>query len=190
VSFPDGSIIPMALDAGRQDQARSTMRKQWYAALLVGGSEQPVDKQEWPGSYLPIITVLGKEVNVDGEIVRKGLVRDLKDSARMVNYSFSAAVETVALQTKTPWTGPAEAFEGHDEWASANTDNIAYLPYNHKDEEGDPLPAPTRIAPAAMATAQVQMLQLSVEQMRAASGQQNANFGIKSEAHPASASSG
>jgi hypothetical protein len=34
-----------------------------------------------------------------------------------------------------------------------------------------------------MPTAQVQMLQLSIEEMRAASGQQNANFGIKSEAN-------
>jgi chaperonin cofactor prefoldin len=33
-----------------------------------------------------------------------------------------------------------------------------------------------------MPSAQVQMLQLSTEEMRAASGQQNANFGIKSEA--------
>lgn len=177
-----GVVIPLAFKDGASI-TRAVTRKQWYQALLVGGETEPVDKKPWPGSLLPIVGVYGVEVNVDGKIVRKGLVRDLKDSARLVNYSFSAAAETVALQTKTPWAGPLEAFEGlEDIWEQANSDTRAYLPFNHLDSNGQPLPAPQRVAPASMATAQVQMLSLSVEQMRAASGQQNANFGIKSEA--------
>ncbi len=65
---------------------------------------------------------------------------------------------------------------------SANLENLAYLPHNAYDDEGKPLPVPSRQPGATMATAQVQLLQLSTEQMRAASGQQNSNFGIKSEA--------
>ena len=162
---------------------RKTQRSQWYWCKLVGDSEDPVEKTEWPGSYLPIITLVGKELNVDGQIVRKGLVRDLKDTARMVNYSFSAAVETVALQTKIPYIAAAEALEGYESiWSGANQDNRAYLPFNAFDEEGRPLPPPVRQPPAVMPSAQVQMLQVATEEMRAASGQQNANFGIKSEA--------
>jgi len=161
---------------------RPTTRQQWKWAKIVGGDTDATDVKDWPGAYLPIITVVGNETNVNGEIVRKGLVRDLKDSARMVNYSYSAAVETVALQTKTPWLTSAESVEGHDEWDRANVDNASRLNWNAFDDNGQPLPKPERIAPAAMATAQVQMLSLSVEQMRAASGQQNANFGIRSEA--------
>jgi hypothetical protein len=41
---------------------------------------------------------------------------------------------------------------------------------------------PQRQPPAVLPSAQIQLLQLSVEQMRAASGQQSANFGQKSEA--------
>lgn len=162
---------------------RKTERVQWKWARIVGGRDTPEEEKDWPGQYLPIIAVVGTEVNVNGEIVRKGLVRDLKDAARMVNYSYSAAVETVALQTKTPWLAAAEAIEGYEEvWGAANVDNRAMLPWNASDESGNALPKPERIVPAAMATAQVQMLQLSVEQARAASGQQSANFGIKSEA--------
>lgn len=162
---------------------RSTKKKQWKWCKLVGGEENPVEERDWPGEYLPIITVVGKEINVNGEIIRKGLVRDLKDPARMVNYSFSAAVETIALQTKTPYLASAEAVEGFEDiWGAANLENRAYLPWNAFDEDGKPIPMPQRVAPAQMPTAQVQMLQLSTEQMRAASGQQNANFGIKSEA--------
>jgi Phage P22-like portal protein len=162
---------------------RETTKKVWYWCKLVGGETEPVDKKVWPGSYLPIITVVGKELNVNGEIVRKGVVRDLKDSGRMVNYSYSAAVETLALQNKIPYMASAEAIAGFEDiWGSANIENRAYLPYNERDMDGQPLNMPQRQASATMATAQVQMLQLSTEQMRASSGQQNANFGIRSEA--------
>jgi hypothetical protein len=162
---------------------RATKRKQWKWCKLVGGSDKPIEERDWPGSYLPIITVVGKELNVDGQIIRKGIVRDLKDSARMVNYSYSAAVETLALQNKVPYLASAEAIEGFESiWGAANLDNRAYLPWNEYDEQNRQISMPKRQEPATMPAAQVQMLQLSTEQMRAASGQQNANFGIKSEA--------
>ena len=173
---PDGQQIGIVA-------RRESIKKVWYWCKLVGGEVEPVDKRVWPGSMLPIITVVGKEVNVNGEIVRKGIVRDLKDSGRMVNYSYSAAVETVALQNKVPYLASAESIAGFEDiWGAANIENRAYLPYNERDMEGNQLAMPQRQAPATMATAQVQMLQLSVEQMRASSGQQNANFGIRSEA--------
>ncbi len=163
--------------------SRPVKRKVWKWAKLLGGEDKPVMEQDWPGSLFPVITVVGKELNVNGEIVRKGVVRDLKDPARMVNYSFSAAVESLALQNKVPYIASIEAIEGFEDiWGGANLDNRAYLPWNALGDDGTPLPKPERQAPALMATAQVQMLQLSTEQMRAASGQQNANFGIRSEA--------
>lgn len=162
---------------------RPTKRKLWKWCKLLGGETEPVDKRDWPGQYFPIITVLGKEVNVNGDIIRKGIVRDLKDPARMLNYSFSAAVETLALQNKVPYLAPTEAIEGFEDiWGMANLENRSYLPYNAFDDEGKPIPQPQRQPSATMPTAQVQMLQLATEQMRAASGQQSANFGIRSEA--------
>lgn len=172
----DGQIIEIV-------NKRTTQRKQWKWCKLVGGADKPKEERDWPGSYLPIITVVGKELNVDGYIVRKGIVRDLKDPARMVNYSYSAAVETLALQNKVPYIAAAEAMDGFEGiWGAANIENRAYLPYNAFTQDNTPIPPPARQAPAVMPSAQVQMLQLSTEEMRAASGQQNANFGIKSEA--------
>ena len=173
VPVPDLTII----------HERETKIKKWKWCKLLGGEDKPVDERDWPGSYMPIITVVGKELNVDGLIVRKGVVRDLKDPARMVNYSYSAAVETLALQNKIPYMASAEAIEGFEAiYAGANVENRAYLPWNELGENGAKLTKPERQQSAVMPTAQVQMLQLSTEQMRAASGQQNSNFGIKSEA--------
>jgi hypothetical protein len=162
---------------------RPTKIKQWKWCKLVGGHDEPVDERDWKGKYLPIIAVVGKELNVNGQVVRKGIVRDLKDPARMVNYSYSETIQTVALQNKIPYIAAAESTEGYeDEWKNANSSNASYLPYNAYDDDGNQLPKPERQQPAVVPAAQVQLLQVSTEQMRAASGQQNANFGIKSEA--------
>lgn len=162
---------------------RDTERKQWKWCKLVGGAEEPIEATDWLGEYLPIIMVVGKEININGEVNRKGLVRDIKDPARMVNYSYSETVQTLALQNKVPYMAATEAIEGFESiWQSANLENRAYLPYNATDDEGNPLPMPQRQPPAVMPAAQVQLLQLSTEEMRGASGQQNSNFGIKSEA--------
>jgi len=172
--LPEGAIVV---------KERPTSVKKWHWCKLLGGHDTPLDKREWLGKYLPIIAVTGKEINVDGEVVRKGIVRDLKDPARMVNFSYSETVQTLALQNKVPYMASAEAVEGHEDvWQAANIETRAYLPFNAYDGNGNPLPKPERQMPAVMPAAQVQLLQLSTEQMRAASGQQNANFGIKSEA--------
>lgn len=162
---------------------RPTEVKNWKWCKLVGGHDKPIDETEWLGDYLPIVAVVGKEINVNGEVVRKGIVRDLKDPARMVNFSYSETVQTLALQNKVPYMAAAESIEGYEQiWKGANIENRAYLPFNAYDDEGKQLPKPERQQPAVMPAAQVQLLQLSTEQMRAASGQQNANFGVKSEA--------
>lgn len=181
----DGSVVlkselPEGVEVIKE---RPTELKQWKWCKLIGGHDKPIDETEWLGEYLPIVAVVGKEVNVDGEIVRKGIVRDLKDPARMVNFAYSETVQTLALQNKVPYMAAAEAIEGYeDKWRTANNENQAYLPFNAYDEQGNAIPMPQRQQPAVMPAAQVQLLQLSTEQMRAASGQQNANFGIKSEA--------
>jgi hypothetical protein len=187
--LPDGvkrdgmTLVHESGDSIQIVKERETTRKQWKWCILVGGHDEPLDTRDWVGDYLPIVSSVGKEINVNGEVVRKGLVRDLKDPARMVNFSYSETVQTLALQNKIPYMAASEAIEGFESiWGAANLENRAYLPFNARDQEGNPLPVPQRQQPAVMPAAQVQLLQLSTEEMRGASGQQNANFGIKSEA--------
>jgi len=162
---------------------RKTQRRQWKWCVLVGGHDKPLEEKLWAGEYLPIVETVGKAINIDGKMNIKGEVRDLKDQQRIINYSFSETVQTLALQNKVPYMAAAEAIEDfEDEWASVNLENRSYLPFNAYDEKGNALPTPARQPPPQMATAQVQLLQIASEQMRAASGQQNANFGIRSEA--------
>ncbi len=178
-------VLPNLKQAVKDGQlkTRKAKRKQWKIHKLVGNHSEPISSVDWVGSIIPIIQVIGKEMIVDGEVIKKGLVRDLKDPARMVNYAYSSTVESIALQNKIPYMAPAAAIEGYEQiWDKANIENRSYLPYNHVDDAGNPVPKPERQMPAVLPSAQIQLLQLSVDQMRAASGQQNANFGIKSDA--------
>jgi hypothetical protein len=106
----------------------------WYK---IAGNKV-IEENEWPGRYIPIVRVVGEEIDIDGKIERKGHVRPLKDPQRMYNFMSSAQAEYIALQTKTPYVAPVEAIEGFESlWANANHENAAYLPYNSVDEEGN-----------------------------------------------------
>lgn len=137
-----------------------------------------IERREWPGVFIPIVRVPGSETVIDGELDRKGHVRNLKDPQRMLNYNASGQCETVALQTKTPWKGPMAAFEGFETfWQSANTENYSWLPYNHIDDDGKPIPAPQRTDPPQASQAFQMGMQTAEQHMMMASGQYQADFG-------------
>jgi len=84
-----------------------------------------------PGKLWPIIPVWGKEHNINGKHMLRGLFRYVKDPQRMYIYTQSAITELLALQPKTPFIGTAKMFEGHEaKWRTANTKDWPYLPVN------------------------------------------------------------
>lgn len=147
--------------------------------LIIG--DEVAEKTDWLGRYIPVIRVIGEETVIDGIMDRKGHTRSMIDPQRMYNYASSASVEFVALQTKTPFIAPAQAVEELETyWSNANTENYAYLPYNHIDDDGNPIPAPERAAVPAQSTAYLQAMQTAQQEMMMVSGQYEANFGQKS----------
>jgi hypothetical protein len=144
----------------------STKKGKWY--LLAG--DQVLECKDWLGKYIPIVRVVGDEVEIEGKIDRKGHTRGMKDAQRMYNFWTSSAVEFVALQGKQPYLAPAEAIEGYEEfWKNLNTANMPYLPYNAYDENGQQLPMPQRQQPPVMAQAYMQGMQVASEEMKMAS---------------------
>lgn len=153
---------------------RKTRKCMWYK--LAG--DQILDERELPCSYIPVIRVAGEERRYDNKRDFRGIIRDLRDPQRMYNYNKSAYVERVALSPKTPYIGPAEAFENHeDEWADANTANRPYLPYNQYDENGEKLDPPRRQPPTPVEVALLNAMTQDAEDMRQVSGQNQAGFG-------------
>jgi len=131
-----------------------------------------LEEQDWAGKYIPIVRVIGEETIIEGQLDRKGHTRALVDAQRMYNYWTSSAVEYGALQGKTPWVGPAEAFEDNEtQWKTANVINHPYLPYKHVDENGQPIPPPTRSPAPESAPAYMAGMQVASGEMMAVSGQ-------------------
>ncbi len=107
---------------------------------------QKLEETEWPGHYLPIIKVVGEELQpYDAERRVEGIVRPMVDSCRGNNYIVSKFVERVGLAPIPPWMMAGGQDEGYtEEYNAANTRAIGILHYNQKDEFGQPAPAPTR----------------------------------------------
>lgn len=146
----------------------------WYK---IAGSKI-IDSRPWLGKYIPIVRVIGKETVIEGKLDRKGHTRSQKDPQRMYNYWASEGTAQVALQSKTPYIAPAQAIEGLETyWAKSNVDNAAVLPYNAMTDTGQPIPPPQRQQPPQMASAYIQGMQLSQEQMMMSSGQYQSQFG-------------
>lgn len=146
----------------------------WYK---IAGSKI-VDTRPWLGKYIPIVRVIGKETVIEGKLDRKGHTRAMKDPQRMYNYWASEGTAQVALQSKTPYIAPAQAIEGLETyWSKANVDDAAVLPYNAMTDTGQVIPPPQRQQPPQLASAYIQGMQLSQEQMMMSSGQYQSQFG-------------
>lgn len=156
-------------------KTREVIRDKIKWCKIVG--DEVVEESDWAGSSIPVVAVLGHKTVIEGEMDRKGHIRAMIDSQRMLNYNSSAAIEYGALQTKTPWIAAAASIEGQDAWASANLVNYSVLVYNHMDDDGNPLEAPARPAPPTGAPLYQEGMKNASDDMMMVSGQYQANLG-------------
>lgn len=164
------------LKADAATATRPVVTKEVKWALIAGNKK--IEETDWAGKYIPIVKIVGQEVVLDGVLDRKGHTRAMLDSQRMLNYWNSASVEFGALQTKTPWVVAKEAIDGfEDEWGLANQENLAYLLYNSKAEDGADIAKPERVAPPVLAMAYVQGAQQARAEMMMVSGQYENTMG-------------
>jgi hypothetical protein len=111
----------------------------------VVNAEEVLEEADWDGRFIPIIPVIGKEYNVDGDRCWKGVISNSKDAQRSYNYMRSAQVEAVGLAPKAPWIMAEGQDEGYETmWDQSNTKNYTRLKYKPVDFMGKPIPPPQR----------------------------------------------
>ena len=140
-----------------------------------------LERTDWPGKWIPIIPVLGDELDIDGRKVLEGVIRHAKDPQRMLNYWVSSETETIALAPRAPFIGVEGQFEGHEEkWQSANSKNHAFLEYKPTSIAGQPVPPPQRnvFEPPVMAITNAR--QQSSEDLKSTTGIYDASLGARS----------
>jgi len=175
-----GEKLPPGVIAGEQPlKQRDTMRPYVCWRKITGN--QVLSKVEYNWKYLPIARVLGNDRIVDGKMVLSGLVRNAKDAQRQYNLSQSAITERVMLAPKTPWLvayGAKQGFE--DQWDTANTIAHDSLTWNHVDDDGNPIPPPSRVAPATIEPGLQQLMLMAADDIKSTTGQYDASLGQKS----------
>jgi hypothetical protein len=108
---------------------------------------QVLDETEWPGHWLPIIKVLGEELQpFDQQRRAEGIVRPMRDPCKGNNYIVSKFVERVGLTPIPPIMMAGGQDEGYeDEYNAINTRTLGRVHYNQTDGFDRPAPPPFRI---------------------------------------------
>lgn len=133
-----------------------------------------IDEGEWKGKHIPLIPVVGEEIEVGDEIFRHGLIHHAKDSQRSYNYSRSAMMEHVASQPKAPWLVTAKQIVNYKAmWEGLNSGNPPVLVY----EPDGAAPPPQRMQPPTFAAAWYQEAQIADQDMKATTGIYDASLG-------------
>ena len=143
------------------------------------GSEILEELQDWVGKYYPIVMVYGKELNIEGKTVYKGMVRNAKDAQKLYNYARSNSAEVINLAPKAPYLITATMIKNYQAiWDKAHKRNFPYLPY-----DVDPLSPntmPHRTEPVGQNTGIQAEVMTADQELHDTAGLQLASLGKKS----------
>jgi hypothetical protein len=56
-----------------------------------------VEREQLPGEWIPVFRVAGNVADIDGEVLRRGMVQGMEDPQRMVNYGEIAKIKRLGL---------------------------------------------------------------------------------------------
>lgn len=161
VETKDGRIIIV-------ERKSSKRQVQWFK---LNGSEV-IDQRDLPGRYIPIACCQGKTLDINGKRARKGMVANLMEPARMVNYWETMKTERLALAPKAEWTAYEGVIDGHPEWHDANRKSYSVLVGKVVEGPGgEILPLPTKTPPAAVESGMSEAMQSAYSGLMAMAGQ-------------------
>lgn len=147
------SEMPPTLAQGWQIEGeRDSMRRavEWFRLNGL----KVVEREQLPGTWIPVFRVEGNAVDVDGKVTRRGMVRSMMDPQRMVDYGEVAKIRRLGLTPQSPWVAAAGQTEKHPEWTDSNRSAfpvLIYDPVTITTAQGEiPLPPPQRQPPAGI----------------------------------------
>ena len=159
-----------------QERETEGYKIEWYKANQSEILEGPT---EIPGRYIPVVMVYGKELNIEGRTVYRGIIRNAKDSQRLYNYSRSTGAEIVSLAPKAPWVVTKNMISNYQViWDNAHKRSYPYLPYDA--DTANPQLMPKRSDPIVMNTGIQAEIAAADQELRDTTGLQQANLGMKS----------
>lgn len=148
---------------------------------IIEGNEDQTEGKAWPGQWIPIVQVIGDEIDINGIVDYRGMVRDAKDPQRLYNFQNTSLAETLSLAPLSQWVGYFGQFEGHEEkWNQANRRRFPYLEVNPMTAEGKVVPLPQRITAEPAIQAIVASIRQSDNDLQATTGLYQESLGKRS----------
>ena len=191
-------LLELPLGVVIADERKSFRRRVMWRKLVAsdtvdrGGSGKPgqsvtftdvLETAEIPCRWIPVFPVYGEEIEIDGKVVRSGLIRNAKGPSVMYDYWMTAATEEVTLRPKTPYIGAEGQFDGHErKWQHANVQTFAYLEYKPKTIGGSLAPPPKRQPMADVPVGVLQMAMHAADEIKATTGIFDSSLGARGTA--------
>jgi hypothetical protein len=173
----DGSVVEEKPDDKADIKAERVMRVPSVKCDKINAIES-LQSFDWVGSRIPLIPILGEELNVDGKIWLRGVIEEGMDAQRMVNYTYSGAVEIFALAPKNaPMIAAASVANYKQIWQTRNIINHAYLPFDPWDQEGKEYPTPMLDTTEPPIQAAVELMRVSEDAIKATTSTGDASLG-------------
>jgi hypothetical protein len=150
-----------------------------YAQMhLVTGHAILAGPYEWKMTRLPIIRMSGRTVSVGDRRVRFGLVRFMKDAARLRNFWRSINAEQLGYAPKAQWMATESAVEGReDAIRKAHMSRDPLLVFNDEAVFGQNV---QRVDPPQLQMALLNEAQINSQDLKDVTGIHDASLGIKS----------
>jgi hypothetical protein len=133
--------------------------------------------------WIPVFPVYGDEIDLDGKVIRSGLIRNAKDPSKMYDFWMTSATEEVALRPKTPYIGAEGQFEGYeDEWNQANVRSFPFMEYKPVTLDGQLAPPPARQPMADIPSGMLTMAMHANDNIKATTGLFDSSLGARGNA--------
>jgi hypothetical protein len=169
----DLKALPPGVTIARE-RISTRQKVMWYKLTAL----EVLDSTEIKCRWIPVFPVYGDEIDVDGDVIRSGIIRNAKDPAQMYNFWMTAATEEVALRPKTPYVGAEGQFEGYeDDWNQANVKSFSYLEYKPVDLNGQLAPPPQRQPVADIPNGMLTMAMHANDNIKATTGLFDSSLG-------------
>lgn len=186
VQLPDGSaewakvLEEKGVDYTGAKTRKSDRRKVMLYKLTA---HEVLERVQIMCDWIPVFRVIGDEIDIDGKVVRFGLIRNARDPSMMYDYWMTSATEEVAMRTKTPYIGAEGQFEGYeDDWEMANNVTKPYLEYKPVTIDGTLAPAPQRQPMADIPAGVLAMAMHANDNIKATTGLFDSSLGAKGNA--------
>lgn len=137
-----------------------------------------LEKSTWPGQHINLVKVTGHELDLNGRLILKGIVRNLKDAQRQYNFMLSAQTEAIDASKGQVVVSEGQLENHEAEWAELSKRKL--LVYKDTSVEGKPAPQPTRLPANVSIPAMTEARLLAAEDLKALTGVYDAALGARS----------